>query len=104
MYIQMQTPGGTIWAEVEDTETVGGLERAAGSPQVFQTFEEVVKALKENAKFLQDTLLDLAPDEVEVSFAIKAGAEAGVPLFGLAKATGEGSYTVTLKWKTPDKG
>jgi hypothetical protein len=47
-----------------------------------------------------ENLEALGPEETKVSFDIKVGVEGGTPFFGLAKASGEASYTVTLKWKS----
>ncbi len=96
-YIPVKTPGGVIWAEVEEKSE--GIETVSAK-KALASFEETAEALKENAEFLLKTLESLAPQEVEVSFGIKAGAEAGTPFFGLAKASGEASYTVTIKWKS----
>lgn len=96
-YIPVTTPGGVVWAEVEEKSE--GIETVAAK-RALASFEETAEALKENAKFLLKTLEELAPQEVEVSFGIKAGAEAGTPFFGLAKASGEASYSVTIKWKS----
>ncbi len=103
MYIPVETPGGVIWAEVEDSDEAQRFTlTATPDKSVFRSFEETVEALKKNAQHLMNAIVVLAPDEVEVSFGIKVGVEAGVPLFGLAKATGEGSYTVTIKWKSEE--
>lgn len=39
------------------------------------------------------------PDEIEISFGLKAGAEGGLAFFGIAKATAEANYSVTITWK-----
>lgn len=94
-FIPIETPGGTIWAEVEDVTDAVTL--TGTTP--FQSFDQAVQAMKQNAVILLTSLENLAPEEVEVSFGIKAGAEAGTPFFGLAKASGEASYSVKLVWK-----
>lgn len=101
-YIPVETPGGLIWAEVEETDKSKNLTLTSSQDKTLRTFPETVKALRENAKFLLKTLEDLSPQEMEVSFGVKVGVEAGAPFFGLAKASGEGSYTVTLKWKAQE--
>ena len=99
-YIPVETPGGIFWAEIEETEEAHRITLTHVDPKkVLGSFEETAEALKKNASFLLESLEDLAPDEVTVAFGIKVGAEAGTPIFGLAKASGEASYTVTLKWK-----
>ena len=97
-FIPLETPGGTIWAEVEEIDTDKGLVLTSNKP--FQSFEDAVEALKRNASLILASLTDLGPNQVEVSFGIKAGAEAGTPFFGLAKASGEASYSVKLSWKS----
>ncbi|MFQ5615592.1 MAG: CU044_2847 family protein [Anaerolineales bacterium] len=99
-HVPMQTPGGVIWVEIEEpaeTLALTGIQDKA-----LRTFQETVEALKENARYIREKIKtlgeELAPDETEIEFGIKAGAEAGTPFFGLAKASGEASYTVKLKW------
>lgn len=96
-FIPIETPGGTIWAEVEEIANDKSLTLT--SNRAFQSFEDAVKAMKQNASLILASLSELAPGEVEVAFGIKAGAEAGTPFFGLAKASGEASYSVKLTWK-----
>ncbi|MCL4301654.1 MAG: hypothetical protein KJ077_38490 [Anaerolineae bacterium] len=96
-FVPVETPGGLIWAEVEEKSE--GLETVAPK-KIIASFEDVAEALKKNAQFLLRHLEDLSPQEVEVSFGITVGAEAGTPFFGLAKASGESNYTVKLKWKS----
>jgi hypothetical protein len=97
-YIPVETPGGTIWVEVDGDIDPRGLTLTASSDKAFKTFKEAAQALKGNAQFLLDMLEDLSPEEMEIEFGIKVGAEAGTPFFGLAKTSGEANYTITLKW------
>lgn len=100
-YISVETPGGKIWAEIEESGEAGlQLTGAGATGKVFRTFEEATDALKRNAQHLLNKLKDLGAQEMEVSFGIRVGAEAGTPLFGLAKASGDASFTVKLKWKS----
>lgn len=99
-FIPVNTPGGMIWAEIEQTKQQAGLElTAAKREKVFKNFEETAEALKQNAQYLLNILKELSPEEVQVSCGIKVGAEGGNTFFGLAKASSEASYTVTIKWK-----
>jgi hypothetical protein len=98
-FIPIETPGGVIWAEIEETEESKRLTLTSSQDQANRSFRDAAAALKENAQYLCRILEELAPQEIEVAFAIKVGVEAGIPFFGLAKASSEGSYTVTLKWK-----
>ena len=97
-FIPIETPGGTIWAEVEEIADSDSLTLT--SNKAFQSFNEAVVAMRKNAGVLIASLEDLAPEEIEVSFGVKVGAEAGTPFFGLAKASGEASYEVKLTWKS----
>ena len=101
-YIPIETPGGTIWAEIEETPGSEGIELTGWGTKALKSFEDTVDALKKNAQYLLNAIQELGPEEVEVSFGIKVGAEAGTPFFGLAKASGEGSYTITYKWKSKE--
>jgi hypothetical protein len=101
-FVPVETSGGVIWAEVDDTADVGGIV-LAGANAKFPSFEEAVATLKANATYLREVLKnELAPTEVEISCGIKVGVEGGNTFWGLAKATSEASYTVNLKWKTED--
>lgn len=101
-YLPLDTPGGIVWTEVEETKATEALELTSAENKALKSFTETVDALKANAKHILDKLQDLGPqqpDEVEVAFGIKAGAEGGNTFFGLAKVSGEAHYTVSIKWK-----
>lgn len=99
-FIPVETPGGMIWAEVAEAADIKSLTLTSVEERVFTSFEEAVNALKKNAQFLIEAMEELAPREVEVSFGLKVGAEAGLPIFGLAKASGEASYEVKITWSS----
>ena len=99
-FISVDTPGGPIWVEVEQSIDSESVELVSARADILRKFEDTVNALKENANFILKALEPLAPDEIEASFGITVGVEAGMPIFGLAKASGEASYTVTIKWKS----
>ena len=100
-YIPIETPGGNIWAEVENFEDFTRKPVANVSEKIFEKFEEVSKALKDNAEYLLNDLKDIdALEEVEVSFGIQVGMEAGVQIFALAKASSSAGMTVKLKLNT----
>lgn len=98
-FVQIDTPGGLIWAEVDfldDKEL-----KLLGAPQdkASRTFRDAVDSLKANAQLIfQELSSELGPSEIEISFGITVGVEAGSTLFGLAKASGEASYSVVMKW------
>lgn len=101
-FMVVDTPAGKLLAEVE------GHNDSIMNPEGIQlvsvrgklpSFEEVCESLKKNAKYIKTSIEDLHPNEVQISFGIKLGAEGGNSFWGLAKVSGESSYTVTLKWK-----
>lgn len=96
----MDTPAGQIWIEVDESQDFG-VELVASPHDTIRSFQGMVDALKSNAEYIVSTLKELGPAEIEATFGIVAGAEAGIPLFGLAKASGEANYTVKLTWKNP---
>lgn len=98
-YIPIKTPGGTIWAEIEDTDQADTPSLASIKDDALRSFQESVEALKTNAQYVIQSLEALGPEEMEVTCGIKVGVEGGTPFFGLAKASGEASYTIKLKWK-----
>lgn len=98
-FIPVETPSGTIWAEIEENPETQGIILTGRSDSAFRRFEDAARALKENADYLIQMFADLAPKEVSISFGISVGAEAGNPIFGLAKVSGQASYSVTLKWE-----
>ena len=98
-FIPIETPSGTIWAEIEATPEAQNIILTGRADNAFRTFEEAAKALKDNANFLMDLFKSLGPQEVSISFGISVGAEAGNPIFGLAKVSGQANYSVTLTWK-----
>lgn len=98
-FIPVETPSGTIWAEIEDTPEAQSIVLTGRTDAAFQKFEDAARALKENADYLMSMFRDLDPQEVTISFGISVGAEAGNPIFGLAKFSGQANYGVTLTWK-----
>jgi hypothetical protein len=108
-YIQFATAdGATILIEVaEEDETYqpgvvkAGLRDKAQEAvsQAGDTFEEGLEVVRRNATAFIKKVRGLSdpPDEVEVTFGLKATGEAGN--FAVAKVGAEANYTVTLKWK-----
>lgn len=96
-FVKTNTPGGEIYVEVENVDEEFTLVASKVDRSI--PFEEASSAIKENARHLKEELTELTPDEVEISCGLKFGAEGGNSVWGLAKVTGEASYTVTMKWK-----
>ena len=111
-YIQFTTEdGGTILVETAEKETVqpgvvkAGLkqeaEKAVAKAQA--TFEQGLEIVRHNATAFIKKVRGLSdpPDEVEMTFGLKATGEAGN--FAVAKAGAEANYTVKLTWKREKK-
>ena len=109
-YIEYQTESGaTILVEVEEkaavakgviptSRTLG--DKIESTVQEVQTkFEDAMSVVRENAQTIIDKVKGLSdpPDEVEVTFGLKAAGELGN--FAVAKASAEANYTVKMKWK-----
>lgn len=97
-YIPVETPGGIIWVEISAKEDVNILELTAFQDRAYESFRDTANALKANAQYLKELILELQPDGVEISFGIKVGVEGGNTFFGLAKATSEANYDVKITW------
>jgi len=117
-YIKYQTAdGGTVLVEVEgEAEAAipkGGVVRAGRVGEAVQDaveevqtrFEDAMEVVRRNAQTIigkvKEGLTD-PPDEVEVTFGLKAAGELGN--FAVAKASAEANYTVKMTWKQEEKG
>ncbi len=87
----------------EEMEKAGAVEKFAGNTIVAATtmFEEAIgSVMRYNVKALLQAIRGLPvedqPKSMEVTFGLKATAEAGYP--AVAKAGGEANYTITLTW------
>ena len=98
-FIPVETPSGTIWAEIEENPDAQQIILTGNTDTAFRRFEDAARALKENANYLISMFRDLGPQGVTISFGISIGAQAGNPIFGLAKFSGQANYGVTLTWK-----
>ena len=112
-YIQFKTEdGATILVEAAaeaDAYQSGvvraGLKDKAGETiaQAKASFEDGLEVIRHNAKAFIKKVRDLPnpPDEMEVTFGLKATGEVGN--FAVAKVGTEASYTVNLTWKREEK-
>lgn len=99
--------GGQIILEVDESEEAlskGGLVQASNATdkvlaKVDNTFDSAIENVREAADILLNKLRSLhqSPDEIEVTFGLKASGELG-GTFLVAKAGIEANYTVKLKW------
>lgn len=121
-YIRFKTDdGGIILVEVaevereEESAPAGGLVKAGLTDEIKKkgkevideaekTFEDGLEVVRHNAnafiKKVRSGLVD-PPDEVEVTFGLKATGKAGN--FAIAEAGVEANYTVKLTWKPEEK-
>jgi hypothetical protein len=112
-YIKYQTAdGGTVLVEVggeaEAAVPKGGVVRAGRVGEAVQDaveevqtkFEDAMEVVRRNAQTIigkvKEGLTD-PPDELEVTFGLKATGELGN--FAVAKAGAEANYTVKMTWK-----
>ncbi len=117
-YIKYQTAdGGTVLVEIEgEAEAAipkGGVVRAGRVGEAVQDaveevqtrFEDAMEVVRRNAQTIigkvKEGLTD-PPDEVEVTFGLKATGELGN--FAVAKVSAEANYTVKMTWKQEEKG
>ena len=63
------------------------------------SFSSALDTLLKHGKLVLEKSKELSPNEVELEFGIKGGIEAGIPVWGLAKASSEGNITVKMHWK-----
>ena len=109
-YLKYQTAdGGIVLVEVESEAEapqegvvkagrVG--EKVQDTVEEVQTkFEDAMDAVRQNAQVIMDKVKGLSdkPDEVEVTFGLKATGELGN--FAVAKVGAEANYTITMTWK-----
>jgi hypothetical protein len=111
-YIEFKTEdGGTILVEAAEEETyqpgvvkAGLVDKAKETvAQAQASFEDGLEVVRRNAAAFIKKVRDLSdpPDEVEVSFGLKATGEVGN--FAVANVGAEASYTVTLTWKREEE-
>jgi coenzyme F420-reducing hydrogenase alpha subunit len=120
-YVEFETEdGGTILVEVVEIESeeeaeAGGLVKAGRRDDLEKkakeiiekadrTFEDGLEVVRYNAnafiKKLKSGLVD-PPDEVEITFGLKATGKVGN--FAIAEAGVEANYAVKLTWKREEK-
>ncbi len=101
--------GGTILIETPDeparpgsgfVRSSAGVGEAASewADKAQKTFDQSLVGVRSSAEKLVKHLSALSPDEMEVSFSLKATGELGGNL-AIAKAGAEANYTVLLRWR-----
>jgi hypothetical protein len=105
-YVEFKLPdGSTVIMESDDRES--GIVKA-GVGEVLKEATEKFEQAADNARKAAVVILDKLraemtdrPDEVEITFGLKASGEVGSLV--VAKAGIEASYSVTLKWKKEEQ-
>lgn len=102
---------GSIWIEVDDEEAggessgQGGVVKAGRRPDedaLVRKATESLSSAADNVRAAADMLISKmrslaeSPDEVEITFGLKASGELGN--LAIAKVGAEANYTVKLKW------
>lgn len=74
----------------------------AGTGSVVGRIQDAIEPAVRAAKDVLDTVREACPDEVVVKFGVKAN---GTMSWLVAKASTEGNFEITLKWKStsPDR-
>jgi len=97
--------GGSVLVEVNnDSQPSGAVQASRDADSIVtkakQSFDNALEKIKPAADVIIKKLRGLtdAPDEIEVEFGIKLGAEAGAVV---ATTSMEANYKVVLKWIKP---
>ena len=98
-YLEYQLEDGTTIL-IETAIKGGGVTKAGKMGDVVaavgQKFEDAFAGVKKSALVLRHQLEEMRADEVEVTFGLKATADAGN--FAIGQVGAEANYTVKLKW------
>lgn len=76
--------------------TKAGLEEAVEKAK--KSFDDALESARLSALQIRKKFHEVAADEVEVKFGLKATGEVGNNIFAIGKAGVEANYEVTLKW------
>jgi hypothetical protein len=100
-YVEFElSDGSKVLMETDDVESgivktgIGDVAKRAGV-----TFDQAVESAHKAARVVLDKIRSMAdsPDEIEITFGLKASGELGNII--VAKAGIEASYSVRVKWK-----
>lgn len=86
--------------EVDERRQEGRQYNGPKFNEVRIQLEEQMKPLLETAKYIVEQMKQVAPDETELSFGIKASGEGG--FLGFAKAGAEAQFQVKMTWKASE--
>jgi hypothetical protein len=96
--------GSSVVVEMEEEQAglvPAGRQAGEIAREAAQTFEEALASILPATKIVTDELRKLSPNELGVELGIKLTAEAGAVI---AKAGGEATFKVTLRWTELRKG
>ncbi|MDF5753631.1 CU044_2847 family protein [Spongiactinospora sp. TRM90649] len=94
--------GEAVLFEVDAASIDGSdLELAAGNGAVARaraSLDDVLRTIRPALGSVAKALKDMRPDELEIEFGVKVGAESSVVI---AKGTTEANFTIRLLWRQP---
>ena len=109
-YLKYQTADGSVVLVEVESEAVAPQEGVVKAGRIAEKvqdtvedvqtrFEEAMNAVRQNAQVIISKVKTLQdrPDEVEVTFGLKATGEFGS--FAVARAGAEANYTIKMTWK-----
>lgn len=112
-FVEIEGYDGPIFVEIDgkvseepDTKRKSGelSRRPGGAPSKHDipSLPGFLETITVNGKAIMEKMQTLSPNSVEVTFGIKLGAEAGTPILGLAKVSGESNIGIKLTWSKKD--
>ena len=98
-YVEFTLSDGSMVVIESDEDESGVVKAGLGDAveRASEMFEQTIENARKSAMVIVDKMRELGPDEVEVTFGLKASGELGNIV--VAKAGVEASYSIKLKWK-----
>ena len=101
-YVETTISGKPVLVEVADNSEVGEeLQRGVGAKRI--SFDEIITDIKNAAKAVFDSLIDLGVEEIELSYGVSLGVKAGVSFWVISEINTNANVTIKIKWKAPKK-
>jgi hypothetical protein len=106
-YVEFTLPDGStviLESDGREADVVRGARPGELAKQATETFEQAAENARKAALVVLEKVRGLhdSPDEVEITFGLKASGELGSIV--VAKASAEASYSVKLTWKKVEQG
>jgi hypothetical protein len=106
-YVEFTLPDGStviLESDGREADVVRGARPGELAKQATETFEQAAENARKAALVVLEKVRGLhdSPDEVEITFGLKASGELGSIV--VAKASAEASYSVKLTWKKTEQG